>query len=53
MNFLETVSICKQDKRFMRINKVITKRAVRCGKESGTDWVSYLRESVNDCFTAL
>ena len=30
MNFLQTVSICKQEKRFMRINKVITKRAVRC-----------------------
>ena len=37
----------------MRINKVITKRAVRCGKEGGTGYVTYLRESVKDCFTAL
>ena len=31
----------------MRINKVITKRAVRYGKEGGTGQVTYLRESVN------
>ena len=31
----------------MRINKVITKRAVRCSKEGGTGQVTYIRESVN------